>query len=718
MIKTQIKSVSNLRRRISFFTSLIFIGFNVNAQTDIAVNQTGVLSAIPSSNITYILTVSNIGSSNASNVTLKYPAVSNFSATNIICAAGAGTGAHSVCPSSVTVAGIQGTGLIIPILPSGSSVTFTVSGTTSATVGTSITKTATVEYSADSNTANNTSSVKTEIIALPCSTTTYKIDVAATLALSGNNVGINGGSTNLVYIISSGVPIPGIGNSFTVPVDYSGLINQYGVDNRWQALANGTSTSLGRSGVMLVPRTDGVGSLYNNLPLNNSTSESNLSPSNADNIFTTKIADGNLNPLGRFTIKFGNYPSAPAGSKIISQQYTNWSTGNLRPVTSGWWLKAIANTQIFQNSGSGTIPIEMQPEQVYTFRYSAFGDGSATNSYPGDARGVILGDSQNYVTYGYDDTPLVSSITPADQSVGLGVTPSAITVSATKFNTNTTPTYQWYRNTINSNSGGTLIAGATFASYTPPALTEATTIYYYVVVKGNGTCSVSSTPARVSAGVCYKPGVVSGVALDTKVGITALGRAGADDSDNWPMVRKGGWIALESKNQGLVLNRVSFTDAGGDLSAPQVPVGISPENYIEGMMVYDTTNKCVRLYTSSDGGNTFAWSCVTKQTCVDEKDLTLKCGEAVISGDTHLDPNVNFTISIPYSNGDGSAYPQQLFPSSGTTGLTAVLAAGNLSNGNGNLVLTVSGSSPNSGGGYTFDINLNSSVIFPKKRNI
>jgi len=109
---------------------------------------------------------------------------------------------------------------------------------------------------------------------------------------------------------------------------------------------------------------------------------------------------------------------------------------------------------------------------------------------------------------------------------------------------------------------------------------------------------------------CYKPGVISGTSLDTKLGITSLGRAGTDNSDNWPMVRKGAWISLEAKTKGFVLNRVPFDSAGN-------PVGISSLNFVEGMAVYDTTNNCLKIYTTSDSGVTFGWHCVGRQTCPD-----------------------------------------------------------------------------------------------------
>ena len=43
-----------------------------------------------------------------------------------------------------------------------------------------------------------------------------------------------------------------------------------------------------------------------------------------------------------------------------------------------------------------------------------------------------------------------------------------------------TPTYQWYSNATNSNTGGTLIAGATNATFTPPVFTISGTYYFYV----------------------------------------------------------------------------------------------------------------------------------------------------------------------------------------------------------------------------------------------
>jgi hypothetical protein len=135
--------------------------------------------------------------------------------------------------------------------------------------------------------------------------------------------------------------------------------------------------------------------------------------------------------------------------------------------------------------------------------------------------------------------------------------------------------------------------------------------------QGQGVGSSANASVNACSAACYKPGATGTDTLDTKVGISALGRAGENDADQWPMTRKGGWIALEAKTKGFVPNRVAFSDADNNPSTPDVPVGIDPANFVEGMMVYDITHGCMKVYTLKDGDITMAWHCVTTQTCPD-----------------------------------------------------------------------------------------------------
>lgn len=97
---------------------------------------------------------------------------------------------------------------------------------------------------------------------------------------------------------------------------------------------------------------------------------------------------------------------------------------------------------------------------------------------------------------------------------------------------------------------------------------------------------------------CYNPATNTGQTRETRVGITLLKRAGADNSVNWPMSRRSGHIALESNSKGFVVTRVATTAALSAITTPQ-----------EGMMVYDGEAKCLKIYT--DG----AWKCFNRPDC-------------------------------------------------------------------------------------------------------
>ncbi len=56
------------------------------------------------------------------------------------------------------------------------------------------------------------------------------------------------------------------------------------------------------------------------------------------------------------------------------------------------------------------------------------------------------------------------------------------------------PTYQWFSNTTNTNSGGTAIAGATNSTYDTGVLSSIGTFYYYLEVSLDGTgCDLATS---------------------------------------------------------------------------------------------------------------------------------------------------------------------------------------------------------------------------------
>lgn len=58
--------------------------------------------------------------------------------------------------------------------------------------------------------------------------------------------------------------------------------------------------------------------------------------------------------------------------------------------------------------------------------------------------------------------------------------------------------YQWYSNTSNNTTTGTLIPGATGSTFTPPTTSTGTTYYYCLITQSDLGCAVTSTTATVT----------------------------------------------------------------------------------------------------------------------------------------------------------------------------------------------------------------------------
>lgn len=114
---------------------------------------------------------------------------------------------------------------------------------------------------------------------------------------------------------------------------------------------------------------------------------------------------------------------------------------------------------------------------------------------------------------------------------------------------------------------------------------------------GQGVGTSQNAAARdVECDRCFRPATSPGVGgLSTSQGFTALERAGGGTTD-WPIKIKGAYTTLDAKTKGFVINRVPTSS----LSAI---VGVV------GMMVYDTTVNCLKIYDGT------TWSCFSVQTC-------------------------------------------------------------------------------------------------------
>ena len=83
----------------------------------------------------------------------------------------------------------------------------------------------------------------------------------------------------------------------------------------------------------------------------------------------------------------------------------------------------------------------------------------------------------------------VSIVDAVAQNVDNGDTATMVSTATVEPGT---AAYQWYTSAANTNTGGTIIGGATSASYTTGALTDEGEAYYYCVVTVTGYRPVSS----------------------------------------------------------------------------------------------------------------------------------------------------------------------------------------------------------------------------------
>ncbi|WP_425325077.1 major tail protein [Mesobacillus sp.] len=104
--------------------------------------------------------------------------------------------------------------------------------------------------------------------------------------------------------------------------------------------------------------------------------------------------------------------------------------------------------------------------------------------------------------YEPDFTPVTPTITittqPADiTNVTEGSISGSLSVVADT-NTSYPVTYQWYENTVDSTTGGTVINGETSASFDIPTDLLAGSYYYYCVLSSTGASDVTTTVATVT----------------------------------------------------------------------------------------------------------------------------------------------------------------------------------------------------------------------------
>ena len=145
-------------------------------------------------------------------------------------------------------------------------------------------------------------------------------------------------------------------------------------------------------------------------------------------------------------------------------------------------------------------------------------------------------------------------------------------------------------------------------------------------------------------------------------------------------------LDIQSTEKGFLWPRLSTTERNA-IASPA-----------KGLIIFNTTTLCMEINVGT--ASTPQWERIKCRTGIIS---SLNCADASVTGST---------ITIPVTGGNGGVYDAQSAVSTGVTGLTAALSAGNYPDGAGSLLWTVSGvpSGPGtanfslSSGGYTCSV--------------
>ena len=149
-------------------------------------------------------------------------------------------------------------------------------------------------------------------------------------------------------------------------------------------------------------------------------------------------------------------------------------------------------------------------------------------------------------------------------------------------------------------------------------------------------------------------------------------------------------LDLQSNSKGLLLPR---------LTTAQRDAIVNPQS---GLLIYNTSLNCVEINVGTPVVP--SWNCL--ETYVPGTISALYCDSAVVSG--ILMPNVQasgVSAKVPYTGGNGGPHNGQSVASTGVTGLTATLSAGNFANGADSLTYIISGT-PSAADTASFALNI------------
>ena len=236
----------------------------------------------------------------------------------------------------------------------------------------------------------------------------------------------------------------------------------------------------GATNVSYTPTSTLIGSLYYYCIISLPSGTCSSLTSNTANVIITEVPAINIQPTVLQDICVGGTLQSP-----LSVGYTGGSG-----IPTYQWYSNNSNSNIGGNLISGatgpgfTPPVFLTVGTYYYYAVLTF-NGSGCNSAVSDVATVnVLVD------------PTISLEPLATQTLCQNSISTDLKVAAT--GGLTVYYYQWYKNTVNNNTSGILISGATGATYKPLTADTIASYYYCTITQGSGLgCEVTSQTAEV-----------------------------------------------------------------------------------------------------------------------------------------------------------------------------------------------------------------------------
>ena len=249
-------------------------------------------------------------------------------------------------------------------------------------------------------------------------------------------------------------------------------------------------------------------------------------------------------------------------------------------------------------------------------------------------------------------------------------------------------------------NAGTLVSGSGSLIYTISGTPSAAGTASFALIVGGQTCSL---------GLSVAPPVGVITALDcadaTLTGSLAASAAASDVSVSVPYSGgNGGTYSAQT------INSTGVTGLTATLAASTLADG-------NGSLEYSITGTPAAVGTANFALSIGGQSCTLSVSVAPPAGVitALNCAGATITGTlTASEEASGVSVSVPYTGANGGTYAAQMVNSTGSTGLTATLAAGILASGSGSLQYAISGTPATAGtaafalsiGGQSCTLNL------------